>query len=301
MKNFELRHILVPTDFSNLSMNAIDYALTLAKLKNAKITLVHIIEDIVDFAIPNDFVYYTEELIEKEKEIQEIKKDRLKKLAEKIQSSSGIEVNGVCSTGRSHIEIKKIAADLHADLIVMSTHGVSGFREFIIGSNTVRVISEAECPVLSVQQKMKSPGFKKILLQFRDEPHSREKVNYGIKLAQWFDSELSILAIDTMDTDEHRRKMELEAQQIKSILDEHQIRSTVEVRSTGNVAKLVQNYAEEINADLILLMSSMDKANISEYIMGPVAQQIINHSKIPVMSIRPTFNPNTINLHPYGW
>ncbi len=85
-------------------------------------------------------------------------------------------------TGRTHKLIIKTAKKLKVDIIVMGTHGASGIREFIGGSNTYRVTSDSECPVLSIQKHIKKPEFKNILVPFTDRAHSREKVDYAIKM-----------------------------------------------------------------------------------------------------------------------
>ncbi len=303
MNTFKLKKILVPTDFSELSLNAIDYAIILAKKEQAEINLVHISEEMLIYPISGEAYMLSGNMMLYEDELKKVKKEQLDKIAAQYVSS-GVKFNTILRSGRSHPEIVKIVKEEDIDMIVMSTHGVSGVREFIIGSNAVRVISEAPCPVLSVQKKLNTIDnniFKRILLQFRDQPHSREKVDYGIKLAQWFDSTLIVLGIDDTNTDEGRRRLTAHAEQIKTIATDLGVKVQTEVRGSGSVSKLILDYAEECEADLIMVMSDMDKSNISEYVMGPVAQRLVNRSKIPVISIRPTFNPNTINLHPYGW
>jgi nucleotide-binding universal stress UspA family protein len=70
----------------------------------------------------------------------------------------------------------------------------------------------------------------------------------------------------------------------------------------GNyVTKLIFDNAERLNADLIVVMSDLDKMSISEYITGPVIQQIVNHSKIPVLSIRPIINPEMFSNSDVDW
>src|SRR5207249_2642011 len=124
-------------------------------------------------------------------------------------------------SGKVHSEIVKAADEIKADIIVMGTHGVSGFREFIMGSNTFRVVHDAHCPVLSIQKHTKSVGFENILIPFRDKPHSREKVNYAIQLAKMYGAVLNVYGVNTENEDAYLRKLELEAEQIKRIAEEN--------------------------------------------------------------------------------
>lgn len=243
-----------------------------------------------------------QEHIEYEKSVINKGKEYLATFAEELKKKHGVKITASTIFGRTHAGIIKAAEEMGVSLIIMGTHGVSGFREFVLGSNTFRVVSEAECPVLSVQAGTKNPGFKKILLPFRAKAHSREKVNYAISIAKLYGSSIHVLGIDadgTSPADLH--KIELEAAQIKGILDEENIISTVEIKTDQYLADMLLEKVKEVNADLIIIMTDMDRMNISEYVMGPVAQQIVNHSPIPVLSIRPMFNPNTIDLHGYGW
>jgi nucleotide-binding universal stress UspA family protein len=236
-----------------------------------------------------------------EKELLEAVNKSLISLSEEIKSKGVGKVKSISLTGSVHEEIIQLSKRIKTDIIIMGTHGVSGFREFVMGSNTFRVVNEALCPVLSVQQKMKATDFKNILLPFRGKPHSREKVDYVIKIAEIFGSTIHVLGVDTDESKSDLNKIELEAEQIKQIVQQHGLKCKIKVESSAYLSDKVLKYSKEVKADLIVIMSDLDKMRISEYIMGPFSQQIVNHSLIPVLSIRPTFNPYTVNLHGYGW
>lgn len=303
MQKFEIKKILIPIDFSDTSLIALDHAIYMAKLSHAEIVLIHMIERLLTNTNSAEFYAAVgQEHIEYEKAVINKGKEYLDSFAEDLRKKHGIKITASTIFGRTHAGIISAADELNADLIIMGTHGVSGFRELVMGSNTFKVVSETKCPVLSVQMHTKTPGFKKILLPFRAKAHSREKVNYAISLAKLYGSAIHVFGIDadgTSPADLH--KIELEAAQIKRILDDEKIVSTVEVKTDQYLADMLLEKAKEIKADLIIDMADLDRMNISEYILGPVAQQIVNHSPIPVLSIRPMFNPDTVDLHGYGW
>lgn len=301
MKPINIKKILIPIDFSELSSYAIDYALTIAKVHTSKIIFVHVVEDMLNFSVPGDFVLTTEEFIEKEKAIEHIKTERLNHFTKQMSSKHNFEFESRVVFGKSHRAVNELVTKEQIDLLVMSTHGVSGFREFIIGSNAVRMITECPCPVLSVQKPMKSTGFKKILLPFNDDPFSRQKINVAIQFSKWFNAEVCTLGIENEGEHSHLVKIEREAHQITSYLDEHGVKNTMEIVKNSNLQKAILNYGKQIDADLVIVMADMEKEDVVEYIMGPVAQQIINHSNIPVLSVQPARHPDTIDLHPYGW
>ncbi len=112
---------------------------------------------------------------------------------------------------------------------------------------------------------------------------------------------IHVLGVDTEESKSHIDKIFLEAEQIEKIIEKHKLACKVKIISGEYVADVLLKYAKKVKADLIIAMSDMDKTAISEYFSGPVVQQIVNHSPIPVFSIRPSFNPNTVDLHGYGW
>ncbi len=296
----EIKKILIPTDFSELSFYAVDYAIAIAKIHGSEIHLFHVIEELLTMAVPGDFYLNTEEIVQREVEMLALKSKQMSELSSKLEQQHGIKFTTHVEFGRSHRVISDYANEHAFDMIVMSTHGVSGFREFIIGSNAVRIISDAKCPVLSVQQKMKDHGIKRILMPFKDDPYSRQKVKFAINYAQWFKAELITLGIDTELEESHLRKIELEAAQIKDMIDDKKIPNRLFI-TQGNAAKEILKCAKEQEVDLLMVMADMENEDIVDFIMGPVAQQLVNHSKTPVLSIQPTRHPSTINLHPYGW
>jgi nucleotide-binding universal stress UspA family protein len=293
--NFQIKKILIPLDFSKTSLKALDHAVFMARICKAEITLLHVAPNLIDNVEPSYFVppVYQPEM--EENLVQQSDK-HLKDIADRIKKKGLGKVNIITTVGRAHADILSTAKKIKADIIIMGTHGVSGVREFFIGSNTMNVIIDATCPVLSIQKGNKNIGFRNILLPFRDRPHSREKVMYAIELASIYAATIHVLGVDTEFTKPHKKKIELEAAQIKSIAQKKGVTCNVKVFSEVYVADKVLEHAKDVNADLIVTMSSMDRMDITEYFTGPFAQQIVNHSTIPVLSIRPKFNPETIDL-----
>ena len=301
MKEFNINTILIPVDFSDTSFKALDHAILMAKLNKASITLLHVVEGLLPVSDPDEMFTSDESAVIYEKQVMSKGKAYMDKLAAKIKAEHAVEASALTAFGKTHKAILETAKHLKADIIIMGTHGVSGFREFVIGSNTFRIVSEANCPVLSVQKHTQKPGFKHILLPFRDKAHSRENVNYAIKMAEIYGAIIHVLGIDTDDDKASFRKISLEADQIKRLVEEKGVKCQLKVISGDFVSDLLLKYAGEIKADIIIAMSDMDRMRVSEYVVGPVIQQIVNHSPIPILSIRPMFNPNTIDLHGYGW
>ena len=295
---FLIKKILIPLDFSKTSLKALDHAVTIAKRSQASITLLHSADAFLVNTEPGYFVPPTFQE-DYEKSIQTQSDKHLADIAERVRKKGIMEVNCVTSFGRTTKVILDAARKMKADLVVMGTHGVSGVKEFFMGSNAFRVIREAKCPVLSVQRSSRSTGFRTILMPLRDKPHSREMVDYALDLARLFGSTVHVLAVDTEFTATHRKKVALQAQQIQEIAKHRGIVCKLKTIEHVYMAETILKYAEKIGADLIVTVSSLDKEDITEYFTGPVSQQLVNHSPVPVLSIHPSFKTDTIDLRFY--
>jgi nucleotide-binding universal stress UspA family protein len=297
MKPFFIKKILIPVDFSFTSLKAVDHAVSIAKLSKAEIILLHVIENIhsttdpLFFAVPREATF--------DSDLMRLSNESLERVTNRIKSKGYHNVRGLAISGRTHTQILKVSKRLKVDLIVMGTHGVSGFREFIMGSNAYRVVTDATCPVLTVQRRNKATGFKNILVPFTANPHSREKVGFAIKVAEMFGSKISVLGFDTGLTKAHSKKILLQGNQIQSVVGKHNLECNVKITEEPYTAKIILDYSKEINADLLTVIGNIDKRDITEYFKGSLAQQLINHSEIPVLSIHAIFNPETIDLRFY--
>ncbi len=302
MKSFDIKNILVPLDFSETSMEALKHAVFVAKLNGASITLLKVVEGMQPFIIPVDYpVSFSYNLTLHERTMVKESKKHFAKLVDSIKKKDKVSITSITSKGWVKAEIVEASKRIKADMIIMGTHGVKGFREFIIGSNTFRVINETQCPVLSIQKHTDKLGFKNILVPFRDKAHSREKVDYAIKMAKIYGARIHVLGIETDNDETQFKKLVKEAEQIKKITEKNGLVCTIEVKTSKYLVEEVLKYAETKEIDLIVVMSDLDRMRISEYFMGPFCQQMVNHSTIPVLSIQPTFNPDTIVLYGYGW
>jgi universal stress protein A len=142
----QLRSILVPMDFSAESEKALTYAVPLAGLFDAKLTLVHVIEPL---ATP-DFVGAFPLALENEKADQESRR-HLQRIVDALKLEPSLIEKLLVRRGRAFNEITSVARSLKADLIVISTHGRTGLTHALLGSTAERVVQHAPCPVLVVR------------------------------------------------------------------------------------------------------------------------------------------------------
>jgi len=153
-----IKNILVPTDFSDSSKMALDYALSLAQTFKAKVFLMHVYEPVV---------YYTDvpmgmpDIVEMEQSIRSSSENALSALMEnEIKPRFGdVAVEKILAEGKPFVEIIRLAREKQIDLIVLSSHGRGFLEHMLLGSVTEKVVRKAPCPVLTVrsQSQFKMP------------------------------------------------------------------------------------------------------------------------------------------------
>ncbi len=278
-KEFKIDKIILPTDFSETAVIAKNHAVDLAKLFGADIHLIHVLEKGAYQGIfsPSNKTEYNE---------LEEAQDRLQSDAHQLESDTGISVSQEAVRGRIYDEIVKAADEQEGDMIVMGTHGTSGWEEFFVGSNAFRVVTQSSCPVLTVQQQATDPECKNIILPIDNTLESRQKVRYAATMAKKFGSTIHIASLLTEDNAEARFVFEKKIKQITEYLDRQEVAHTETVLVGSNLATMTMNFAESKGGNLIVMMTEQE-SNLTGFLMGPFAQQIVNHSKIPVLSISP--------------
>jgi nucleotide-binding universal stress UspA family protein len=296
MKKFIINKILIPTDFSETAELAVDHAVHMAKLSGAEIILLHVYETLlytsgIDYSLMSVTAEY-------ESAIQKSSEDKLEEQGQRIRNLSGVKVSTRLELGRAYSTVVDVAEELNVDIIIMGTHGVSGFQEFFIGSNAYRVVTSSPCPVLTVQTHATKLGFDNIVLPIDDSFASRQKVNYAIEMARKYNATIHVAGLMLDSDEDFVRKFKIKIEQTEEYLKNHNVKFTIKLLYGDNLADMAMDYGRDINADLIMIMTEQE-SDIKGIFMGPYAQQVVNHSKIPVISIRPeaehfanqSFNP----------
>ncbi|HEX2524012.1 MAG TPA: universal stress protein [Terriglobia bacterium] len=144
-----IQKILVPTDFSDCSVKAVKYATELASVMKAKLYLLHVAEHSNDGGDPQSSKYIVPEYIS---EVEKQLKDRLNRIANEL-NLQGVEAQPMLVAGRAYADIVNTAEELGVDLIVIATHGRTGFSHLVFGSTAEKVVRLSPCPVLTVKSQ----------------------------------------------------------------------------------------------------------------------------------------------------
>jgi len=143
-----IQTVLVPVDFSSLSKKAFKYALRFAQQFKTELTLLHVLEP----AVPPTFEGLQIAPSFPEENSSRSEKN-LRMLIGSARAAGVPKVRSLFRRGLASHEIVEAAKDLDADLIVIATHGYTGWKHFCIGSTAERVVRAAPCPVLVVREK----------------------------------------------------------------------------------------------------------------------------------------------------
>jgi universal stress protein A len=141
-----IRRILVPTDFSACSKQALVYAYELAQRLGAQLVLLHVVEELppyIGFLPPREAT----------KTLAELQCRTQLALAQLLPERRCSKVEVVCQAvvGTSYPTIIEVAQETKADVIVLATHGRTGWRRFAMGSVAERLVRTAPCPVLTIR------------------------------------------------------------------------------------------------------------------------------------------------------
>lgn len=146
----DIKKILYPTDFSDPSAYALNYAAEMAKLFDAELELLHVMLDesqLVSFYLPQITVQNLS------KDMEDGAKSKLEEFIQEATVLEGVRYVYTMAKGIADEEIVKRAAESGTDLIVIGTHGRTGFEHVLFGSTAEKVVRKAPCPVLSVRKK----------------------------------------------------------------------------------------------------------------------------------------------------
>ncbi len=282
----QFKKIMVPTDFSETSEMALAHAAFLARLINAELLLVHIQAfDPYYFEIPEPLI-----LIQDQDKLDKYIDNKLIAMVRGVEEEYGIRPRHLTSIGHVSNELIQLAQREKADLIIMGTHGAKGFEELFIGSNAHKIVDIAPCPVLTVQAHAANPGFSTIILPVDRSQHSREKVPVAMALAKVYGAKIHILGLlNHLDDDENEYgKLQIVLDQVQDVAEKAGIAFTRHTVKGTHLAAEALKYGKSVNAELIIIMTDHESA-MTGLFMGPLAKQIVNYSRIPVLSIKPHY------------
>ncbi|MEI8202682.1 MAG: universal stress protein [Bacteroidota bacterium] len=273
-----MKEIIVAIDFSKGSIHALNYAISIANKTNASILMIW-----VDTFSEKEGMLLKEQKIMKD-EICESFSEIIAKYQPSLTSG---KLSFKIRKGKVYSEIAHQARVNKSDLIVVGTHGVSGFEEIFIGSNAFRIVTSAPCPILTIRPDYPfDKGITKIALPIDSTPETCQKLAFTAKLANIFGAEVYVLALYSANLKTINRKVDENAHEVSRYLTEQKVKHSIESVFTDNITKTTLTFAEVVKADVLSIMTEQEISEVNVF-LGPNAQQLINHAEIPVLSLKP--------------
>jgi nucleotide-binding universal stress UspA family protein len=209
-------------------------------------------------------------------------------LINKYKEKIAVDFDYKIREGKVFREIVNQAKYDDTDLIIIGTHGVSGFEAYWIGSNANKVVSNSTCPVITIRNGFLSRGFSKIVLPIDISKNTRKKVKFTAELTSLCSSEIHLISVRETNYPVVIKKLDNYIAQIKEHLENKNIKVITESVYGSNITDITIEYAKKIDANLISIMTDQVE-NTSNIWLGKYAQQMVNNSPIPVLSIRPKY------------
>ncbi|MCW3071692.1 MAG: universal stress protein UspA-like protein [Bacteroidetes bacterium] len=281
--------ILVPIDFSEQSLIALEQSYTLAREYHAEITLLHVIEEAGALA-----KFFSKEQHE---DLRKNVQAQLDQLALEEGKKTKLSINTLIAKGSVYEKVNEVAELINATMIVMGTNGDQGLKKKFIGSNALRVVRESKIPVITIKGKHHRQGCKNIVLPLDLSKETREKVSKAIELSRLFGGATVRVVSVLFTTDEFVvNRITRQLGQVKNFLEKEQIECSAEIikgiKGEETLAQNILEYAQKVEGDLVMIMTQQE-VDFTQYFIGSSAQEIINHSTIPVLSIRPVEKKDT--------
>ncbi|NJX14940.1 universal stress protein [Tamlana crocina] len=276
-----MKTIIIPVDFSEQSEYALKAAAQLAKKFDAELLVLHMLEmsDIMLSAsggMQNQKSMFFLQLAEQKFE-EFLKKDYLK----------GIRIKPIIKHFKVFSEVNDVAIENNADLIVMGSHGASGFKEFFVGSNTERVVRHSEIPVLVVKNDVKTTDYKSGVFAC---DFSEEAIEPYLKADRFFrktGAKMNLVYVN-LPNERFKSTAEIEKRVINFFTKaERSLDKMADVSyvSDYTVEGGILNFANKIHADIIAIPTHGRKG-LAHFFEGSVGEDVANHANLPVVTFK---------------
>lgn len=280
--------ILVPFDFSLTSKKALKHAARLAQLCKGEVQLLYVRKpkSVVSLGLS------TAELRQMVSESGNYKR-MMESTAKEIREEYNIPVKVLVDMGRRISGIIRTCEKNQIGLIVMGTEGSESVSNLFSGSNSHKVVSRSEIPVITVRSDSQRDGYANILVPVDLSEHTRQKMIVAIQLAKAFNSKIHLVGLLTETDKSDENKLGAILRQIENRLKEEEIVYTSELIKTDSAASRTLSLARRRKADIIVTMTDQGP---SPSLLSPRSydHELVEESTIPVLSVPPEIHEENI-------
>ena len=275
-----MKNILVPIDFSVQARYAAKVATDIARLTNAKIFLLHMLELPTGIVDPSSFgnsnntpttLLFLKRAHEKFEDFK------------KLPFFKGIEVEDSVQFHKAYDGIIDESNKQHADLIVMGSKGTSGLEEMLVGSNTEKVVRNSDIPVLVIKRDVDNFKIENIVFASNFEQKNKVAFQNILDFAAIFNARLHLLKINTIHNFETTKES---SDAIRNFINEFDLGDyTLNIYNDVSIEAGILNFSNVIDADVILLNTS-GRRGLAHLFTGSISEDLTNHAKLPVVTFK---------------
>lgn len=298
--------ILCPLDLSDFSKRAFEHGLVLARWYDAEVVALHVFSSWVPPGDLSTYPAWMRQVPQARVQIDAELRDQLQPAVD-----AGIEAPLVTRQGEPSAEILACARSMNADLIVLSTHGRSGFDRLALGSVTEKVLRKASCPVLVVpveredkerEPERKAPfaGYRRIVCAEDFSDQSIRALDFAVSLAEHGRAALTLVHVVEVADDPdvqvggtsplatlRRERVERAAASLRRLAAERTASGAKleEVVRLGTAHREILAVAEETGADLVV-MGVRGRGAIDMTLFGSTTNQVVRRARCDVLTVR---------------
>lgn len=276
-----MKKIIVPIDFSEHSEYALKTAAKLAKINNAEILALHMLEMSDAMLTASDGMQY-----EKAVYFYKLSEQKFEKFLEKDYLKD-IKVTPIIKHFKVFSEVNDVAHNNDADLIVMGSHGSSGVKEFFIGSNTERVVRNADIPVLVVKSNVVDVNFESVVFACDFAEESIKPYINAVKLFNKIGSKFHMVYVN-LPNERFKSTSEIEKRVVNFFAkaDRNLDRmADVHYVSDYTAEDGILHFATKIKADIIAV-PTRGKKGLAHFFEGSIGEDVANHATLPVITFK---------------
>ena len=274
-----MKKILVPTDFSIEAENALKTAAIIAKKFDAEIYLLHMLDLPLSLIDP---VQGNSQNVPEALYFMKLAHMQFSKI-KKSEYLKGIPVNEVVQFNYAFKGIIEFSKTNQCDLIIMGSHGSSGFQEMFIGSNAEKVVRQSEIPVLVIKEESKDFKIEKFVLATDAEIDNKKTLLKAIEFSNLFEAELHLLFVNTPNNFTTTKQAYADLEEFLKELNLNNVKK--HIYNDISVEKGILNFAKNMNADL-LGISTHGRKGLSHFFNGSISEDLVNHAKRPLITFK---------------
>ncbi len=277
-------NILIPTDFSQQSIQAIKYAQVISKNIKSSVHFIYVIEATEQHSRNNP--EQQDEFIKKN---IRLKFENIFNTVNEDEEISGYEL--FIEKGKVYDRILETAALINAKLIIMGCNSAGDYKNRFLGSNALRIMRSCPVPVLSSNQHSQLLKFKNIILPIDLSKETKDKLNKAIALAKLDPTIILNIITVVFDADEFLiNRLGQQLVKVKNNIEKSKVKYTAEIIKSSlgyeSLGEIIADYARKIEGDVIMLMTQQEISH-TPYFVSSLAQEVINISEVPVITIAP--------------